>query len=390
MSSFYDKVRIPVVLLMMSVALMFVSSCEDGLDGSSDIVMDSQKVGYEAGRQAISVRASGKWTLTLFFPEGEAWAELSTTSGTGNKDGIAITYGENKGNESRMVRIILTNKGMDAVRTFQQSSKSVSESESKGIPQWLELPAIGTGLTYHNHHFKSGGKNVRNYSFVWDKNNLVAHWVAYPLCKFYTNGNVGRTEAWNYDPSVRTSDQPNMHRGLGSINGTHCDRGHQIPSADRQCVRQANEQTYYYTNMTPQFGKQFNQGIWAALEGRVRTYSDSSDTLYVVTGCTLQGSPGKLGDNDGKKITVPGGYFKALLRYKKGTGRNGYMATAFFLDHKNYSNKQITSSMMMSIEELERKTGIDFFPNLINKIGKTAAADVESEDPHNVSFWGIN
>lgn len=375
---------------MLSVAALFASSCEDRLDGASDIVMSTQKVGYAAGSQTFSVKASGKWSLTLFFPEGDAWAELGTTSGTGNMDGIVLRYGENTGKDSRLVRIILTNKGMDAVRTFQQSSKSGEESESKGVPQWLELPALGSGLTYHNHHFKSGGKNVRNYSFAWDKSNLVAHWVAYPLCKFYTSGNVGRTEAWSYDPSVSTSDQPNMHRGLGSINGTHCDRGHQIPSADRQCVRQANEQTYYYTNMTPQFGTRFNQGIWAKLEGTVRGFSDSSDTLYVVTGCTLKGSPGKLGDNDGKKITVPGGYFKALLRYKKGTGKNGYMCAAFFLEHQNYSNNQITSSMMMSIKDLESKTGIDFFPNLVNIIGKSAAANLEAEDPHGVSFWGIN
>lgn len=43
--------------------------------------------------------------------------------------------------------------------------------------------------------------------------------------------------------------------------------------------------------------------------------------------------------------------------------------------------------MMMSIDELEEITGLDFFANLPGKIGDAQADQIESEDPRDVSFW---
>lgn len=45
-----------------------------------------------------------------------------------------------------------------------------------------------------------------------------------------------------------------------------------------------NNQTFYYTNMTPQLQNGLNGAIWAQLEGAVRGWSSGIDTLYVVTG----------------------------------------------------------------------------------------------------------
>lgn len=375
-------------VFVLSLAALFSSlSCEDKISVSADVLMETQKVGNEAGSQILKVQASGKWTLTLFFPDGEPWAELSVTKGSGTRDGIVLSYGENTG-ENRTMRIILTNNGTDAVRNFLQLGKDDAEQEADGVPGWMELPAVGESQDYYNHHFSLGGKKYRNYSFVWDKENILAHWVAYPLNKFYTTKSVDRTEDWNYDPKVPKEQQTDMYKGVGG----GYDRGHQLPSADRLCNREANGQTFYFTNMTPQIGA-FNQQIWSSLEGLVRSYSDNSDTLYVVTGCTLEGSPGKhKNKNDGKYLTVPGGYFKALLRYKKdGVGNDGYIGAAFFLEHRSFGtgSKWDWSPFLMSIDELEEMTGMDFFPNLKSRIGAVAAAEVEAEDPHGVSFWGI-
>ena len=109
---------------------------------------------------------------------------------------------------------------------------------------------------------------------------MVAHWVAYPLNRGLIGAGSGRTDAWGLDPNLPQEHQPVLYEswGVGWL-----DRGHQIPSADR--LRDGdNQQTFYGTNMTPQIGKKFNQGIWAKLEGKVRSWSDKYDTLYVVTG----------------------------------------------------------------------------------------------------------
>ena len=63
------------------------------------------------------------------------------------------------------------------------------------------------------------------------------------------------------------------------------------------------------------------------------------------------------------------------------------MGCAVWLDHKVYSDKAITSAYGMSIDELEKKTGIDFFANLPSVVGEETAAKIESQDPRTISWW---
>ena len=203
----------------------------------------------------------------------------------------------------------------------------------------------------------------------------MAHWVAYPL----NSGLVGsgsRTDDWGLDPKLPRNLQPVLDKGF---RGGY-DRGHQLPSADR-LARAANIQTFYGTNMTPQEGS-LNQKGWASLEGAVRDWSYKFDTLYVVTGCTVKGSTAVAYDNDNKAVTVPTGYFKALLGYQKTPTigitptTNGYTAIGFYYPHEGYSGSYMAKSM--TIDALEEKVGIDFFVNLPSSIGETLADKVES------------
>ena len=151
--------------------------------------------------------------------------------------------------------------------------------------------------------------------------------------------------------------------------------------------------TFYGTNMTPQIYEGFNGDIWATLEDKVRGWARDSDTLYVVTGCVIDYKDGETVkyalDNNGKKVTVPTAYYKAVLRYMKNStvGYSGYSACAVWLDHKVYSTKTIDSSYSMSVDDLEEKLGIDFFVNLPAKVGEDVAARIEAEEPKSVTWW---
>ena len=87
-------------------------------------------------------------------------------------------------------------------------------------------------------------------------------------------------------------------------------------------------------------------------------------------------------DNEGNKVCVPDGYFKALLGYKKsgtiGNSTGGYLGIAFYFEHKGYDNSAIMDSQAMSISALEEKLGIDFFVNLPEKVGQNMADKIES------------
>ena len=133
--------------------------------------------------------------------------------------------------------------------------------------------------------------------------------------------------------------------------------------------------------MTPQKSS-FNQGMWAALEDKVRTWSRAMDTLYVVTGCQVESPIGYALDNDGRDVAIPSAYFKALVGYKKNptygvqprTG--GYTGVAFWYNHKNPGSDW--SKGQMTIDDLEDLLGYDLFVNLPAKIGDDKAALVES------------
>jgi endonuclease G len=246
---------------------------------------------------------------------------------------------------------------------------------------WMELPAMDNpNLGYYSHSFKMNGKSYRNYSFGWSQKDLVAIWVAYPLCRFYTSGSVGRTEAWAYDPLLK-QDSAAPFGGYGE----ELARGHQIPSADRQCCYEANAQTFYGTNMTPQLNAH-NEKIWASLEGKVRGYANTSDTTYVVTGVILDDSTRITYDSDQKPITVPSAYFKAILKYNESSTLGSWNAAAFYLEHRAYS-EGLGKQHSMSIDRLEDITGIDFFVNLPAKIGKEQADRLEAADPAGNPMW---
>lgn len=383
-------------------------------------------VSYAASSVFVSVKATGNWTLSLKFENGSNWATLSQNSGTGSKSSIVMSYEKNGGDGNRYVTLVLEADGQTAEVKFTQKcyeSENINDpgddpndnpsggntgdnpggntgdnpggntgdnpggSTSPKKIGWMELPETDDrdGLDFYTHSQTIGTVKTRNYSFYYDDEKLVSHWVAYPLNAWTIGNNIKRTDAWGLDPLVPKDKQPVLYKGFGS----KYDRGHQCPSADRLYNYSSNAATFYGTNMTPQLGEKFNQSIWANLEVKVRDWANSSDTLYVVTGCVVNDSKEYAQDNEGKKVAVPTAYYKCLLRYSKNStiGYKGYMGCAIYMPHKNYTQTNVDKSMVMSIADLEKKLGINFFVNLPAAIGEDDAKKVETQDPTTVSWW---
>ena len=280
-----------------------------------------------------------------------------------------------------------TKAGTWEVRNVAILSGSYTETEIPTVDprktDWMELPAMDNDdYGYYSHSFIMKDKAYRNYSFAWSQKDLVSVWMAYPLCKTYTEKVVSRTDAWNYDPILG----PELSCAPFSGYAGDYARGHQVPSADRLCCREANEQTFYGTNIIPQLNEH-NEGIWQNLENRIREVANASDTTYVVTGCVVEGSKEIATDSDGKNITVPVAYYKAVLRYKKGDA-DVWTGAAFYTEHKKYPNNDL-KAVSMSIDELEEMTGHDFFVNLPGKVGDDAAAAVEAQKPTDYKVWNL-
>ena len=220
---------------------------------------------------------------------------------------------------------------------------------------------------YVTHTIKLGNKTVRNFTLCYDYNMRAAHWVAYPLHKCYI-GSENRSEAWDTDPDIPSSYQV----GTGGYSTYPFTRGHQIPSADRTATAEMNIQTFYMSNMTPQ-DYDFNGGIWAGLESRLRSKYMCKDTLYVVTGAYWEDGTGPFA-SDGTytktsgNFPVPTHYYKLLLRSRSGnTGKTLYdlaksdiICVGFWLDHGTAASS-VKASDLRSVADIEAITGFDYF-----------------------------
>ena len=264
--------------------------------------------------------------------------------------------------------------------------------------RWAELPERKTSSDYiYNTHYGLLGSNsnARNYTYCFSPEHRAALWVAYPLHDSHISGSGNRNNSdFDYDPEVNTSYQANL--AAGSYTGSY-DRGHQLPAADRKCSQQMMNQTFYATNMTPQHSY-FNQNKWATLEGKVRNMI-CADTLFVVTGAWFGGEydssiNSSTTDKSGNYCPTPTHYYKALLRTSNGNTSktidavkeaSQLRAIVFWMEHANTgSDTTISSSDCITVDELERITGFDFFPMIDDSI----EASVESSI--NPSLWGIN
>lgn len=247
----------------------------------------------------------------------------------------------------------------------------------------LEIPRLAGGntifLVKKAKLSDTGNEMFVNFCIEWDCNRKAQRWTAYRWDIDNTvDNNIGRTEAWAED-----TDIPSQYRStLSNHSSNGYDRGHMIASEDRQCSVSANSQTFLLSNMQPQYNK-FNgksnnvSYVWLNLEGRLRnlykawnkTYN-SKDTLYIVKGGTI--AEGQIIEIK-KTLPVPKYFFVALL-YKKANvniGYKGYRAIGYWIEHTNGTNTAdgtALNSYCVSIDELELKTGIDFFCNLPDAI----------------------
>ena len=394
------------VLVAAVLALCGASCTKPDSKTELSLKVESETVSAKSSQIFVSVKCNSSWTIALTDDsDGSAvdWARLNAGSGSGDRNLIMTIDANPDESRSRKVRVTVScNNISESVAVEQAAAGKHDVNDPDPGPQpepdngpdlsktgWMELPAMDNpDLGYYSHSFEMGGKSYRNYSFGWSQKDRVALWVAYPLNKMYTAKNVQRTDEWAYDPLLGTdSSAPFSYYGRKTPTDRGNDpyaRGHQIPSADRLCNREANVQTFYGTNMTPQLFDH-NGGIWSDLENKVRNLAEKSDTTYIVTGCLVEDGE-TVYDSDGKPMTVPVAYFKALLRYSKSSTLGQWSGAAFYLEHKVYS-EALGKKHSMSIDELEEITGIDFFANLPAKIGESQAAAIEAADPSQSAIW---
>ncbi|MFP5385086.1 MAG: DNA/RNA non-specific endonuclease [Bacteriovoracia bacterium] len=210
----------------------------------------------------------------------------------------------------------------------------------------------------------------KNYTLSYNEDHEVANWVAYELDHEKLQNCVKRRNNFRIDPDISTgSAAPEDYKNSGY------DRGHLVPAGDMKHTREAMNDTFYYSNMSPQ-PPRFNQGIWARLEHLMRSWGIKYKSILLITGPVLKDNLPSIGvRND---VSVPEEYFKLILR-KQGQSWEGI---AFIM--KTDVTSTDLRSYVTSIDTVERKTGIDFFKDLPDEVEE----DVESK--FNIKNWDFS
>ncbi len=290
----------------------------------------------------------------------------SVTSSTNEEEAESDDSGGSDGSDGEWESDVVVGESYDS---------SYLDSLQLSMP-WAEIPSIDADTRYqYVTHFTEldSGEQLRNYSLCYDTQSFGAVWVAYPYHAVY-DGDSGRSSSWRVDPSISDYLQPAL---TSSYQSSLYDRGHQIPSADRQATTTMNQATFYYSNSTPQLAR-LNQQKWADLEEQVRAQV-CSDTLYVVTGAYYKNSTQTTADAVGNQVALPTAYFKALLRTR--SGRSGksiaecdadeLQAIGFWVEHQYYS----TLPAPISVAEVESLSGLELFPMLPSSVKQSFDID---------------
>lgn len=269
----------------------------------------------------------------------------------------------------------------------QATDNNTNKNDTKDEPSLarLEFPKVKGGQSLVLIHYTNDGFGI-NYSVEWDSQKKSQRWSCYQLDSKTLQRGVSRYYSDNnqypHDPLLPN----NLYLSQDCFWNSGFDHGHICPSADRLYSNEANYQTFFLTNMQPQY-KAFNGNDWSPwfrLENQVRSWANSTatETLYVVKGGTIEDN--QILPNLVKgEMRVPKYFFVALLLKNS----QGYKAVGFWMEHKSsYDKKLPLGDYAVNISDLERHTGIDFFCNLPDDVEQR----VEQLPIENVKrAWGL-
>ena len=220
----------------------------------------------------------------------------------------------------------------------------------------LEIPASGTGAP--------GTIIAREgYTLSYNNERLIPNWVAYELTSPETEGDEPRAKHFRTDPQIAGLQADNEdYRNSG------WDKGHMAPAADMKWSEKAMDECFYLSNICPQDHK-LNTGVWKSLEEKCREYARYFGKVYIVCGPIVSNNKyGTIGDNG---VIVPDGFFKVLLT----TYYDRYIGIGFVFDNKKGAKKFMEHAV--TIDEVERVTGIDFFHALPDDVEKQAESTID-------------
>jgi endonuclease G len=215
------------------------------------------------------------------------------------------------------------------------------------------------------------------YVLSYNDRRKSANWAAWHL----TAKDIGRVARGSFEEDP---DLPRVFQRVqfSTYSGSGFDRGHLCPSRDRSADEKDNDAVFLMSNIIPQ-SPACNQNGWERLESYCRDLAFRGKELYIAAG---PHGIGGLDDSGRRKltigraapfVTVPASVWKVILVLDRGTNPNvKSRVIAVWMPNDNSVTDE-WPKYRVSVAEIEKKTGLNFFPLVADDVARELKADVD-------------
>ena len=245
-----------------------------------------------------------------------------------------------------------------------KSTKAKEVEDMISTPEGFGMPKI-TDDKYL--HYNREGRFTVNY----DPQNKIPSFVAHILT---------RVEASQSVVNRSTSFTSDVHYSwIGVLQATNedysrsgYDRGHMVPSADRNDTKVENRATFSLSNIAPQTPRLNRQTI-NMLEQQIREWAQKYDSLHIVTGAIVTDNKNRPAKTIGDGVAIPQYFYKVVaMRYKGEFKAVGFLMpniTDVDSDYQTY---------ITTIDKIEEVAKIDLYHSLPDLLEGKMESEVDN------------
>ncbi|XP_048031085.1 nuclease EXOG, mitochondrial-like [Megalobrama amblycephala] len=257
--------------------------------------------------------------------------------------------------------------GIAALKLYlYEEEKTDSGSSVHRIIERFGLPQTGAETRFYINHILS-----------YDQSRRTPRWVAEHLSGQRLQGQADRKHCkFKPDPKIPelfTARNEDYLRSGWS-------RGHMAPAGDNKISEQAMAETFYLSNIVPQ-NYENNAGFWNRLEIYCRDLTLRFSDVWLVSGPLLLPQVREdgrrivsyqlIGEDD---VAVPTHLYKVILAQKDSTLALG----AFVVPNAPVGFERPLTDFQVSLSDLERMSGLTFFPEVDRAEQLKNLCDVDS------------
>lgn len=249
-------------------------------------------------------------------------------------------------------------------RIYSFASSEIQEHENDGVNQSEE---VSDDYCLAEKQDKSNQLILKRtaYSLSYNPEMRIPNWVSWHLTAEHADGECPRDNKYYEDeevPTPRATDDD--YKGTG---WTH---GHMCPAGDNKWDEVAMRESNLLSNICPQHAS-LNSGLWNGIERNCRKWAKEYGDLFIVCGPVLLNKEHEtIGIN---KIVVPEAFFKVILCLHDKPKAIGFIV-------KNNEGTKKKDQYVNTVDEVERITGIDFFPALPDDIENEVEAKADIKE----------